>query len=316
MSKFPAFTIDDHWIISHRGPKNIVDPFKPYDFFIEKERTGPGIIEEVTAIFLTNRECPFRCLMCDLWKNTTDTSVPEGAIPRQIEYALSRLPQTKHLKLYNSGSFFDPKAISTTDYPGIAGLIENFETVLVESHPAFINHNTLLFNELTKPELQVAIGLETIHPEVLPRINKKMTLAHFDKAVDFLLSNKIETRAFILLRPPFLSEEEGIVWAERSIDYAFRAGVKTCTVIPVRSGNGALETLEENGFFEPPDIRSLETVMEYGIKLNKGTVLADLWDIEHFSRCDKCLKNRKERLHQMNLYQKIFPKIDCSCQDD
>lgn len=315
MSKCPGFTIDSSWILSRRGSKNQVDPFRPYAFFVEKEHTSGGNIEEVAAVFLTNRECPFSCLMCDLWKNTTDNPVPPGAIPTQIEYALSQLPPARHIKLYNSGSFFDPLAIPPEDYEKIATLLEPFETVIVESHPAFINHKTLSFSKLIKGALQVAIGLETIHPEVLPRLNKKMTLADFEQSVSFLSSHGIGTRAFILLRPPFMTEEEGICWANKSMDYAFRTGVDTCIVIPVRSGNGAMEYLEKQNYFEPPDIQSLEKVLEYGIHLKKGIVLADLWDIDSFSSCKKCLQPRKERLNRMNLLQTVMPPVRCSCTD-
>lgn len=313
MSRFPDFKIDNQWIISHRGKKNAVDPFKPYNYFIEKERTVSGAIEDVSTILLTNNECPFRCLMCDLWKNTTDKPVQEGAIPEQIEYALSKLSLTEHLKLYNSGNFFDKRAIPVNDYKKIASLVENFKTIIVESHPGFINKNTLLFRNLIKPKLQVAIGLETAHPEVLQKLNKKMTLNDFKQAVRFLNYNGIKTRAFILLRPPFFSESEGVSWAKKSIHYAFRTGVTSCTVIPVRSGNGALDALAVNNYFEQPDIRSLEEVIEYGIELNEGLVFSDLWDIDSFSLCDKCLERRKERLLQMNLDQKTYSKIGCSC---
>jgi len=314
MSKFINFEIDDKWITSHRGKKNPVDPFKPNNYFIEKERTVSGTVGDISTIFLTNSECPFRCLMCDLWKNTTDKPVPEGAIPGQIDYALSRLPETEHLKLYNSGSFFDTRAITKKDYKKIASLVENFKTVIVESHPGFINKNTLWFRDLIKPKLQVAIGLETVHPEVLRKLNKKMSLVDFERSVRFLSSNGIFSRAFILLRPPFLSESEGVSWAKKSIHYAFRTGVTSCTVIPVRSGNGALDALAADNFFEQPDIKSLEEVIEYGIKLNKGLVFSDLWDIDNFSLCNKCLERRKERLLKMNLNQIIYPEIGCSCK--
>jgi len=251
--------------------------------------------------------------MCDLWKNTTDKPVPENSITAQIEFALSRLPKTKHLKLYNSGSFFDTRAIPETDYKNIAGLINNFETVILESHPSFINEKVLLFNNFIKPKLQVAIGLETVHPEVLPLLNKKMTLADFEKSARFLSSNSIESRAFILLRPPFLTEEEGVFWAKKSIDFAFDIGINSCTIIPVRAGNGAMEFLSETGDFKQPNIKSLESVIEYGIQLNAGSVFADLWDIDIFSSCDKCLDTRKERLLKMNLYQKYYPPVNCSC---
>ena len=88
MSKIPDIKTDDRWIISNRGTKNPVDPFKPYGWLVEKERTASGTIEDTGIIFLTNRECAFHCLMCDLWKNTTDNTVPVGAIPAQIEFAL------------------------------------------------------------------------------------------------------------------------------------------------------------------------------------------------------------------------------------
>jgi hypothetical protein len=55
---------------------------------------------------------------------------------------------------------------------------------------------------------------------------------------------------------------KGIYWAERSIDFAFSTGIECCTVIPVRAGNGAMDLLLEKGDFNPPDIHSLETVLE------------------------------------------------------
>ena len=59
-----------HWIEERRGPKNVLDPAHPYAALWEEE-AGPGGDQISTAtIFLTNRECPYRCLMCDLWQNT------------------------------------------------------------------------------------------------------------------------------------------------------------------------------------------------------------------------------------------------------
>ncbi len=297
----------------HRGPKNPVDPQIAYAWLVEKELTASGKIEDTGIIFLTNRECPYHCLMCDLWKNTTDEPVPVGAIPHQIAMALEQMPPARHLKLYNSGSFFDGKAIPEEDYAVIASLISGFETVIVESHPRFINEKCLRFRDMLKPELQVAIGLETVQPVLLRRLNKRMTLEDFSNAVSYLTRNNILSRAFILLRPPFLSESQGIYWAERSIDFAYHAGVECCTVIPVRGGNGALEALRMQGDFIPPDIRSLEMVLEYGISLKAGRIFADTWDLGLFSHCRKCTDRRAERINAMNLSQNIADRIDCSC---
>jgi hypothetical protein len=313
MNDLPEFAITGRWITSCRGKKNIVDPLKPYAWLVEKERTVSGTVEDVATIFLTNKECPFHCLMCDLWKNTTDNPVPAGAIPNQIEWALSHLPDVKHLKLYNSGSFFDKKAIHEKDLQKIASLISRFQTVVVESHPRLINEKCLTFRDMIKPDLQIALGLETVSPEILKKLNKQMTTEDFRNSVRFLTKNGISARAFILLRPPFLSESEGVYWAERSLDFAFDSGAQCCVVIPVRSGNGAMDQLIEKGFFTPPDIRSLEKVLEYGIKLNAGRVFADVWDLRLFSTCEKCIDERTRRLVTMNLYQKLVSRIKCTC---
>jgi radical SAM enzyme (TIGR01210 family) len=313
MSKLPDYRTGSRWIRSLRGEKSPVDPLLPSGWFNEKERSQEGIVKEVAAILLTNRECPYSCLMCDLWKHTTSEPVPLGAIPAQLEHALARLAPASSLKLFNSGSFFDPGAIPVEAFPRIASLVDSFEHVLVESHTAFIGGECLEFSRMLKGRLEVAIGLESVHPVILSRLNKRMSLEDFRKSVEFLKENDISSRAFILLRPPFLSEEEGVEWACRSIDYAFTCGVDVCSVIPVRSGNGALDHLETEGYFRQPGIHSLELVLEYGIGLKKGLVFADLWDLERFNLCEHCFASRKDRLEQMNLYQEILPGINCSC---
>ncbi len=316
MPKLTPFKIDDAWILSLRGEKNPLNPDRPYAYLVEKERTPSGQVEDVATIFLTNRECPFRCLMCDLWKNTTDDTVASGAIPVQIEWALSRLPPAKHIKLYNSGNFFDSKAIPLSDYAAVASLLAGFETVIVECHPKLINERCLEFRDMLKPDLQIALGLETVHPEILQKLNKGMDLIDFEKSIHFLTKHRIASRAFILLRPPFLTEAEGVLWAKRSLDFAFGVGVECCAVIPTRAGNGAMDQLKREGYFSSPRMGSLECVLDYGIGLKAGRVFADLWDLKLFSSCEKCFQKRKSRLQEMNWQQKILPSVHCDCNQD
>lgn len=295
-----------------RPPKNPVDARRPYAFLVERERAESGEIVDVATIFLTNRECPWRCLMCDLWKNTTDHSVPPGAIPEQIDFALSRLPAARQIKLYNSGNFFDAAAIPPGDHRAIAERVRHFERVVVENHPKLCGEACARFRDLLGVPLEVAMGLETVHPEVLPRLNKQMTLDDFARAVEFLLAKSIAVRAFILLRPPFLSEEEGLEWAVRSLEWALARGVGCCVVIPTRGGNGAMEQLSAAGQFAPPTLRSLEQALAAGLAMGRGRVFADLWDIERIFDCPHCSPARAERLARMNLSQAIEPPVHCS----
>ena len=253
--------------------------------------------------------------MCDLWRNTLDHSVSPGAITEQIRYALERLPRAprerSHLKLYNAGSFFDRQAIPPAEYPEIAGLAGGFCRTIVESHPALVGDRCLEFRDLLSGQLEVAMGLETAHPEILERLNKRMTLEQFRTAARFLASREIDLRVFILVRPPWLSEEEGVEWAKRSLDFAFDCGAKVCSLIPTRAGNGAMEALARGGEFSPPALASLERALEYGLETNAGRVFADLWEIESLFRCPDCSTARAERIRKMNATQKIPVPVRC-----
>ncbi len=305
MTTYPARPQDRNaWILARRGQKNRLAPSLPYASLWEEEIGEGGDSVSTATLFLTNRECPYRCLMCDLWQNTLDETVPLGAIPAQIRDALSTLAPARQIKLYNAGSFFDPKAIPPDDYPAIAHEIAGFERVIVECHPAFLGKRTLTFQQMLKGPLEVAMGLETAHPQVLEMLNKRITLDSFRKAAATLAKNSIALRVFILLRPPFLSEEEGLFWAKRSLDFAFECGASVCCVIPVRGGNGAMEQLSAEGVYSPPRIASLEEAVLYGLSLGQGRVFADLWDIERFAETPEDHATLS-RLDHLNRTQRI-----------
>jgi hypothetical protein len=289
------------------------DPFKPHAFFLEEERAGSGQVVSSATILLTNKECPWRCLMCDLWKNTTTQTVPVGAIPRQIDHALAQLrSRPEQIKLYNSGSFFDPAAIPPVDYPAIARTVAFAKHVVVESHPRLVGERALRFRDLLSGSLEVAMGLETVHPQVLPRLNKKFELGHFSQAAAFLRTHGISVRAFVLVKPPFLDEEEGLEWAVKSVAFALSCGATVVSLIPTRPGNGALERLMAAGEFSPPRLTTLEKALELALDVRgDGRIFADTWDSEQFSRCPACFEKRRQRIHAMNLSQRIQPAIDC-----
>ena len=160
------------------------------------------------------------------------------------------------------------------------------------------------------------MGLETVHPQVLPKLNKKMTLEQFSRAAAFLREQGIALRVFILVKPPFLPEAEALEWANRSLDFAFDCGASVASLIPTRAGNGALEALAEHGEFSPPKLTTLEQAAAYGVSLQSGRVFADLWDLERFSDCAECFPARRLRLERMNLTQTMEPAAGCShCED-
>lgn len=299
------------WILAQRPPRAAAsDPNAPHGVFLERERLASGVVADSGAVLLTNRECPWRCLMCDLWKDTTGESVPEGAIARQVGFAAriwsdaGTLPA--QVKLYNSGSFFDPQAIPPADYGAIAQRANRFERLIVENHPALTGNACLRFRDLLSGKLEIAMGLETTHPEVLAGLNKRMTLDQFSTAANFLRRNGIDLRVFILVQPPLMPAAEALEWAERSLTFAMELGATAATLIPTRAGNGAMEALS----FTPPSLQTLESAMEYGLRLKAGRVFADLWELRE--SCAQCHAQRAARLHQMNLQQVVLDRIPCT----
>lgn len=253
--------------------------------------------------------------MCDLWKNTLLRTVPPGAIPAQIHYALARLnAPAEQFKLYNSGSFFDQAAIPLADYPGICAQLSQAQHVVVESHPRLVGKRAIALRDGLRGGLEVAMGLETIHPGVLPRLNKHFDLTHFAKAAEFLCQEQIGVRAFVLVKPPFLDEAEALEWAVRSADFAFSCGATVVSLIPTRAGNGAMDRLIEAGEFTLPRLATLERALEASLQLQRGRVFADTWNLEEFSNCSACFQERRRRLFAMNLGQQILSPIACeSC---
>jgi hypothetical protein len=302
----------DAWIVSHRPPRNAVSADQPYAFFVEDEVDATGAVHRVATVLLTNRECPYRCLMCDLWQNTLEHTVPADAIARQIDVALAALPPATVVKLYNSGSFFDHRAIPPGDYPGIAARLSGFQRVVVECHPALVGPDVGRLRGLLHGELEVAMGLETAHPAVLARLNKRMTLASWAAAAERLGSMGVALRAFVLVQPPFQGDGEAVEWAVRSAAFAFDHGAGAVSLIPVRAGNGALDALAAAGEFSPPRLATLEAAFDGALALGRGRVFADAWDLDRFSRCPACLVARTARLSDMNLTQRWIQRVSCN----
>ena len=302
------------WITGRRPERHIHDVRKPYHAMLEQEIGLDGQLWDVATLFLVNKECPFRCLMCDLWKNTTVDGVSAEDIVAQVEAGLAQTGPGRAVKLYNSGSWFDPAAVPVSAYEPVARLVAGFERVIVESHCAFLGERAEQFLALLRqvnPDvvLEVAIGLETVHEELLARLNKRVTTADFVAAAEWLRMRGMALRAFVLLRPPFLTEEEGLEWAKRTIDVAIDNGATFTALIPVRGGNGAMDVLRAAGDWAPPSLASLEAGLRHGLsiseKLSHQRVTADIWDISLFSDAgDADSAAIIERVTRMNIEQK------------
>src|SRR5512144_1735597 len=98
----------DRFVLDRRGPRPQPDPWHYQGLIVEDELTGMGTVARSGTVFLTGKECPWRCVMCDLWQYTTERETPGGAIPAQLAAARAALSARSEtigqLKLYNASN--------------------------------------------------------------------------------------------------------------------------------------------------------------------------------------------------------------------
>jgi len=266
------------------------------------------------TVFLTGAECPFTCSFCDLWQWTIDGPTPPGSLTNQLQTVLQTLdgPVPDRLKIYNASNFFDQRAVPSEDLVGIARLAASFEAVTVESHANTIGASTLAFARQMSGRLEVAVGLETIHPVAAAHLNKRLDLARFDSAARFLSENGVDIRVFVLLSAPYVPAEESVAWTVRTVEHAVERGVSVVSIIPVRGGNGEMERLQELGHFTPPTLSQLEESLDLSLQFTNTVVTADLWDVDRLPACEQCRAERVERLRLTNVSGRAEPPTSCS----
>src|SRR3954469_7167338 len=81
----------DAFIVAHRPAHTPPDPWRLNNLLIEEEPDQDWIPRAVAAIFLTGRECPWHCAMCDLWQHTSPDRTPHGALVSQLDAALQQI---------------------------------------------------------------------------------------------------------------------------------------------------------------------------------------------------------------------------------
>lgn len=304
----------DRRIRSLRPTAAPVDPYTAHGFLLDEERRPGGTIERALTVFLAGAECPFTCAFCDLWQWTIEGPTPRGALSKQLADVLRSLGDAAHparLKLYNASNFFDRRAVPADDLPAIAALAAPFSGVTVESHANTVGPLTLEFAQQVSGRLEVAVGLETIHPAAAAQLNKRLDLTRFDSAARFLSDHDIDLRVFVLLGVPHVPHGDAIEWTVRTAEYAAARGASMVSIIPVRGGNGEMERLEALGQFTPPTLRQLESALEACLHLAPSVITVDLWDVDRLSACIACSTTRIDRLRRLNVTGRAEAPVTC-----
>jgi radical SAM enzyme (TIGR01210 family) len=260
--------IDPRFAAEIAGIRNSINRSNRTDYvttYTEREFLN-GETRTERVLILRTRGCSWSyhsgCSMCGYWDDT-NPEIGKEELKKQIETFLKEFPKGDVLKIFTSGSFFDPLEVD----PGIQlytieEVLKGYGYLIVESRPEYIPK---VVTELKRfsGRIQVAIGLESTDDDVLKySVNKNYDFEDFKAASALLHENGISVRAYLLLKPPFLTEEEAI---EDSIKSA-RALVPFTDFISINPMNIQKGTLVEKmyreGNYRPPWLWSVIFVLQ------------------------------------------------------
>lgn len=305
--------------IRKNTPINFVNDWtKPADLLIKKEYLNNKEVD-VLNITLTPTGCEWAktggCTMCGEWSGSSLGKKIDAKyhIAQFASTIVNELPKynSPWIRIYQEGSYLNSKEIDQSAQKtilGLASLLKGIKRVTIESLAKVINENlakTLKESVYNNVELEIAIGFEAQDDIIrLVCINKGELIDHFKKALIILKKYKIKSLAYVLLKPPFLTEYEAIEEAVKTINKAFDIGFDAVSLEPVSIHEWSLvEALYFNHLYETPWLWSIIEVIK---RINRVCDLR-IGGIEYYPRPDIIAHNK--HLDSHNCTSKVWELI-------
>ena len=289
----------------------------------EPEAIGTERVTAFVAILRT-RGCYWAdgkgCSMCGYAKDTLGRSATPEELARQLEGILRAYRDEPYVKFYTSGSFLDDREVDAASRERfVRAFSGRARRLLVETLPEFLQPASVEpLRAAFDGDLEIALGLESADPEVLGRFITKGAppSAYFD-AFDRARALKVSPKAYLLLKPPYLTERESVADVVRSVR-ATAPRVDTISINPVHIQNGTVvEHLFRRGRYRPPWLWSLVDAMREGAALRGNTRLVTFPTAGGLARgphdCGKCDRTVLDALERASLDQRFEELADLTC---
>ena len=205
--------------------------------------------------------------MCDLWRFTTRDRHAGRRHPgpsRGGTHSLAeRGEQISRVKLYNASNFFDPRAVPESDYGDIAaatrrGLRAGDRRVASLAHR---RPRRAVSRRARRPRLEVAMGLETVHPAALDALNKRMTTEDFARRPTISVVAGCRSASSCSLRHHSCRRGTGRRGCCSRSRLLKSCGASVISLIPTRAGNGTMEALTAQKLFRAPTQEDVDRSM-------------------------------------------------------
>jgi archaeosine synthase beta-subunit len=285
--------------------------------------------ERVSAfvLILRTRGCYWAdtkgCSMCGYAKDTLGRSATPEELAEQLEHALGRYRGEPYVKIYTSGSFLDDREVDPASRERIvAGFSGRARRLLFETLPEFATPAALEpLHRAFSGELEVALGLESTDPEVLARyVHKNAPPSEYLDAGDRVRALGLRAKAYLLLKPPYLTESEAIRDVTRSVADA-APHFDALSINPVHIQNGTVvEWLYHRRRYRPPWLWSLVAALREGADVRGGARLVSFPTAGGLARgphnCGECDARVLAAIEEASLAQEFGPleSLECACR--
>jgi Predicted Fe-S oxidoreductase len=162
-------------------------------------------------------------------------SVAHEALMDQIEICLEHEADNADepaelIKIYTSGSFLDEREVGAETRQAIAETFGDRERIVVESLPDFVEGEKITDFTDQGLAVDIAVGLETATDRVRHDcVNKYFDFADFEDACTTAKEAGAGIKAYLLMKPPFLSEAEAATtWSTRFVAARRSMAVTRC----------------------------------------------------------------------------------------
>ena len=294
--------------------------------WVEDEAIGDERVRAFVLILKT-RGCYWAdlkgCTMCGYAKDTLGRSATPDELTEQLSRALTRYRDEPYVKVYTSGSFLDDREVDPESRAKIVGAFSGrARRLLFETLPEFATEAALApLRDAFRGELEVALGLESTDPTVLTRyVHKSTGPEEYLLAAGRLRALGLRRKAYLLLKPPYLSESESVDDVVRSIEEASRH-FDAISINPVHIQNGTVvEWLYRRGRYRPPWLWSVVDALVRGARVRGSARLVSFPTAGGLPRgphnCGTCDAGVLAAITEASLRQEFsaLEGLDCDCR--
>ncbi|MFP4655515.1 MAG: archaeosine biosynthesis radical SAM protein RaSEA [Methanohalobium sp.] len=266
------------------------------------------------------------CSMCGYVYDSSQEPPNDKDMKSQFDKAMQKASNLDKfmVKIYTSGSFLDENEVSAKALQYILqtlNLDERVVKVIAETRPEFVTHDTVgkCKDILDSTEFEIAIGLET-SSDIIRRdsINKGFRFSNFIGAAQIAGEHDVTTKAYLLLKPPFIPEGTALDDMVQSVDeivpYVSNISINLCNV---QKGT-FVEWIWQKHQYRPPWLWSIVEVLRKSKVKHPDTIITSdpvgAGSKRGPHNCNKCDQDVANAIRKFSITQNLEDlDIDQSC---